>query len=120
MSAKDLSNYNKAKTDWNKKKSDAATSLGWFKGVKDPNFEANNPEPKPWDFPGSAEQQPQPAAAALAPQPALPSFGKVASSTGGHLANEAVIRQALQMAGGDKKSARQWLQDNGYTIPQAQ
>lgn len=39
---------------------------------------------------------------------------------GSKVADENIIRQALQQAGGDKESARQWLEDNGYTIPTVQ
>lgn len=39
---------------------------------------------------------------------------------GSKVADENIIRQALQQAGGNKESARQWLQDNGYQIPTVQ
>ena len=48
-----------------------------------------------------------------------PSIGSQAQG-GSKVADENIIRQALQQAGGNKESARQWLEDNGYQIPTVQ
>jgi hypothetical protein len=42
-----------------------------------------------------------------------------ATASGSKVATVDILKQALAAAGGNKKSARQWLQQNGYTIPGA-
>ena len=79
---------------------------------------------------------PPAAPAASAPSPNLPANPAASSlsapgnysapqfqapgTSKGKVATKDIILQALQQSGGDKQSARQWLQDNGYTIPPAQ
>jgi hypothetical protein len=70
----------------------------------------------------AAEAAPEaaPASAADALQPPTDAGTGLPSEGSGMTATPDIIQKALDDAGGDKDSARQWLQDNGYTIPPAQ
>ena len=52
-------------------------------------------------------------------QPATDAGTGLPTGDTGNVATPDIIQKALNDAGGDKQSARQWLQDNGYTIPPA-
>jgi hypothetical protein len=72
--------------------------------------------------PPAAEAAPEaaPASAADALQSAPDDGTGLPAENSGMTATPDIIQKALDQAGGDKDSARQWLQDNGYTIPPAQ
>lgn len=71
--------------------------------------------------PPAAEAAPEaaPAPAADALQSAPDDGTGLPAENSGMTATPDIIQKALDQAGGDKDSARQWLQDNGYTIPPA-
>jgi hypothetical protein len=102
-------------------------------------YVAKNPPPTPIDFlrpataptPAASEQ---PAAATLTASSNMPpnpladsqsprgnySAPEFQSGKADKVATPDIIRKALSDAKGNKESARQWLEDNGYTIPQSQ